>query len=309
MKRIKPLLLVLALAAGLVTLVVGLSGQYARLMAEHWRKQLLTASDQQAPLLVGRVATLGQPGTPVLVEALGSRHESVARAAKWTLLEQLSRWEALSGRARSPKLATLADALARYVGQFGPTARRDAADLAVRILRVPLDPKTVDPGRLIGSCEKVLRATAPTEGMVAGKSRPSRHKLAMMNGRQSSSASGPWGPARALPTDSPPDTGVPPTGLPRLSGGGLPIETLAGPGSLADRLDRAQMADARAREPRRLAVPPAAGSPRRLERPPQALNRPDDTRAMPAGPAPSGNDDLPQPLLVPPLTSSDSRSP
>ena len=171
MKRSRSLLMTLAVAAGLVAVMLGLRGQYARFVAEHWRKQLDTVPDERAMGLLRGAAQLGEPGIPVLVEALGSRRESVARGGKRVLLDEVSRWETLAAQDASPKLAVLASALAGRVEQFDPGARVDAANLAARILQWPLDDGAVDRGQVIAACEKVLRTTGSQRQLLADRRR------------------------------------------------------------------------------------------------------------------------------------------
>lgn len=148
------------MAAGTVALVAGLRGHFAYWMAEHWRAKLNQVSDDRVPVLLAGVAELGEPGIPVLVEALGSGRESVARAGKQILIEEVSRWELLSPAAASRRLAILAESLADRIDQFGPTARSDASELATRILLWPMDDKSVDRGRVAQWCDRILRVSA-----------------------------------------------------------------------------------------------------------------------------------------------------
>ena len=157
----RALLLGLIMAAGMIALVAGLRGHFAQLMADHWRAKLNQVSDDRVPVLLAGVAELGEPGIPVLVEAFGSPRESVARAAKQILIEEVSRWELLSSPEASRRLAILAESLADRIDHFGPTARSDAAELATRILLWPLDQKSVDRGRVAQWCDRVLRVSAP----------------------------------------------------------------------------------------------------------------------------------------------------
>ncbi|MEE8451612.1 MAG: HEAT repeat domain-containing protein [Thermoguttaceae bacterium] len=164
MKRLKPQLVVLTMTVGLVALVFGLQRPYARYAAEHLRQQLDTVADENVPILLGQAADLGEPGIPVLVAGLGSQRESVARAAKRILREQLDTWSRLPGEAASRRLAILAEALARRIDQFGPTAKADASELAVRIVTWPIDSDAVDRVRVIDCCETVFRTVALPQG-------------------------------------------------------------------------------------------------------------------------------------------------
>ena len=251
MKGSKALLLTVAMTAGLLALMVGLRGQYARLAAEHWRGQLNTVPDGRADVLLREVAELGEPGIPVLVEALGSERESVARAGKRTLSEQLERWQMLPAQASSPKLAVLADALAEQVERFGPTARDDAADLAARILLWPLDSRAVDRRRVIASCEKVFEATAVPGGVLLGGSPAAEYPL-------------PAQPAdahtvrhRPSVSDETMEFSNSLVELSRLPGGGLPIQSFPRPAA-TQHAGTTLVGDVRAERPRRLAFPPHA---------------------------------------------------
>jgi len=317
-RRSRALLLTLVIAAGLIAAVAGLRGQYARFLAAHWRGWLETVPDERAPVLVGGIAKLGEPGIPVLVEAMGSKRESVASSGKRVLEDEISRWETLPAREYSPKLAILAEALADRVEGFGPTARADAADLAARILGPwSLDGKVVDPAEVIACCDKVFRAASDPRQLLtespfpvefarvwegdspifpAGKSRqsPSYSSADATPDRQ---------PLRGTVADS---AGVPLEGLSALPGGGLPIvpgKTLRSP---PDRPDRPRLANSRVAEPRRLdGIKPFAT---RMEPVPR-LPEPDDSSGGPGpanGPAHDGRGA--KPPLVRPLGLLDGAS-
>jgi len=239
MKIPKALTVTVVLTAALLALAFGLRGQYARLAAEHLKKQLDTVPDDRAAVLLGQVAALGEPGIPVLVEALGSERESVALAGKRILLQQIDRWRTFPPSARSARLAILADALHARVGKFGVTARADAAELAKRVLSWPLDPKAVDRRRVISACEKVLRTTGFGRDTAAA-ARPS--------------TASPWpvaAPAHAQPRPVEDDgllhDGVAVAELSRLPGGALAPVMPAEPGSLGPEIPR--IADNPQRQP------------------------------------------------------------
>ena len=82
MIALRRLALTAAIGAGIIALAALLRGQYPRVLASYWQGQLETVPDHQARALLGQIGGLGDPGIPVLVEALGSQRESVARAAK-----------------------------------------------------------------------------------------------------------------------------------------------------------------------------------------------------------------------------------
>ena len=159
MKISKVLLLTLAMMIGLPLLAIGLRGPYARWAASHFRSQLPSVADDRVDFLLTQIAQLEEPGIPVLVEALGSQRECVARGARQTLDAQLQRWQMPLAQRVPTKLAILADSLAERVDQFGPTARRDAAELATIILQWRVNSSAVDNVAMIAACEKVLRRT------------------------------------------------------------------------------------------------------------------------------------------------------
>ncbi len=219
MKYLKTLLLLLAVAA-----VLGLPGllhnQYPRLLAVYWRSQLDSVSDQKARELLGQIGALDESGVAVLVEALGSPRESVARAASQVLTERMELWTTLPPREASPRLLVLAKALAERVPQFGPTARRDAEDVATWILRWRPDGEIVDRAELIALCEKVLEATSFRQPEEWPEGRITRHEPV---------ADKPPGPGFQPGGDRPrPQRDLPLTtsiaALARLPGGGLPVD-------------------------------------------------------------------------------------
>lgn len=228
MKGRRAALVTLGIAAGLIAAAVGLRGPYTRFLARHWQKRLATVPDNRAGTLVEGVARLGEPGIPVLVEALGSERESVAQAGRRVLWDEMRRWEGLRAREYSPKLAILVEALADRVPEFGPAARVEAAALASQVLRLwTLDDEVVDPTEVIACCERVLRETGPPRPLLAGQS-DVEPPAQVARGR---SASGPWvhsRPGLRPPSDFSALTGAP-IGAPDVpSGGGLPIEELGG---------------------------------------------------------------------------------
>ena len=306
MKGSKALLVTLAMTAGLLALVFGLRGHYARLAAEHWQAELDAVPDEGAGILLGEVADLGEPGIPVLVEALGSERESVARAGKQALWAELDRWQRLSPSVASPKLAILAETLAERVEGFGPTARRDAADLATRILLWRLDSRAVEPQRIIASCETVFRATSVPGGILLADS---------PGGRRPS----PVGPVDAdavrqqsARSDDVTELGRSLMSLSRLPGGGLPIEWFpqgAEPQDAGTNL----LGDTRSGHPRRLVTPPGARSLSTWQQPEGSSTVIQQSGTAPASQAPSDRPPRePNPLRSLSLTAEDlapSRNP
>lgn len=140
-----------------------------RILANRYRNQLHSVSDQRAAVLVDKVARLGKPGIPVLAEALGSPRERVASAAGQSLREEMGRWDSLPVSASSRRLQLLAEALAEQVQGYGPTSRTEAAELVREILRRHLDGDVVDRSQVAANCAKVLYATTLERRLSAEK--------------------------------------------------------------------------------------------------------------------------------------------
>jgi len=251
MKGPKILLLALLIAVGLIAVVVlGLRGWLDRFIAQHWQDRLNSVTDDRAPLLLGQAAALGDAGIPVLVEALGSRRESVARAGKRALLEELDRWEMLSPADASPKLALLAKALADHVDDFGLTARADAAQLATRILLWPLDRQAVDRQQVIGWCETVLRTTALDRRLLAEKSLAGRPERAVSGENRPATDQARSGLGERPSVADREQPGIAIAKMAQLPGGGLPIHKFPTGSATGDSPAAPRMADVRAGQPR-----------------------------------------------------------
>jgi len=283
MKGSKALLLTLAIAAGLLALVAGLRGPFRRVAAEHWRGQLETVPDRRAEYLLRQVVELGEPGIPVLVDALGSEREGVARAGKRILSEQLGRWQALGGSSGSRNQAVLAGALADRAARFGPTARGDAAELATRILGWLPNATEVDRGRVIAACEKVFQADGGRADLP-----PRDLPLTQRAASRRPSDSPQWGFS----------DGASIAELSRIPGGGLPIETAEVPKLVREPLDVPRTAAIDDRRPQRFQQPsdaerlPRANrpgdvstAPKRIEAHPPTATVPEAPRAQPVEPS------------------------
>jgi len=282
MKGSKALCIILAVAAGLIALAAGLRGPLARLAAEHWRSQLATTADDRVGLLLGQVAGLGSAGIPVLVDALGSDRERVAKAAAEVLSARLRRWQNLDGAGGVENQAILAAALADRVGQFGPAARVSAAKLAGQILLWLPDSATVDRNRIVAACQQVLRAGEGGQATFSPDVALGKADLWGVGGKKQTIA----GPATGEETagrmahdDTPRRHGEPL--LPEISlaelaplpGGGLPIDSL--PSSVARPPNKpaqhASTDDGPAIQPQVLASP-AGARPLDSPRPPRMLS-------------------------------------
>ena len=102
-------------ATGLLALLAWLAWlrlePFGHVAAGHWRRQLEEAPAEQVELLADRLARLGAPGVQALVNAMGSRREVVASAARRVLWAELARWETLPAPAITSNLAVLAESL------------------------------------------------------------------------------------------------------------------------------------------------------------------------------------------------------
>ncbi len=158
MKALLRLLILAILVAGVMALMLGLGRYWSPLTVAHWKGQLEAVPDQSAGSLLGRVGSSGDMGIAILVEALASPRERIARAARQSLLQQIDQWKTLSAAGSSPKFALLAHELADRQAELGPAGRHNAAELAIPILQGPLDPGTEEAVEVIACCEKVLQA-------------------------------------------------------------------------------------------------------------------------------------------------------
>ncbi|MCX7428677.1 MAG: HEAT repeat domain-containing protein [Planctomycetia bacterium] len=165
----KALLAALVVAAVLIGSVAASWGPLLGWLACHWQKEMETAGEDRAGVLLGRMASLGDMGIPSLVRTLGSSRPYVADSARRELDEKLRQWKSLHAQEASPHLARLADALAETVDHFGPKARSEAAELAEQILRCPLDPSAIDRAAVIAACEKVFRAAERDDDVPADR--------------------------------------------------------------------------------------------------------------------------------------------
>ncbi len=197
---------------------------FGHVAAEHWRRQLEDAPAEQVEPLAGRLAQLGAPGIRALVDALGSRREVVASAARRVLWAELARWETLPIPAIMNNLAVLAESLSQNAERFGPAARRDATDLAAEILRWLPDSGAANRVDVIGHCDRVFECAAIDQlavASIATATSLARETLTREarggNGVVSQPATVPPRPLLETPDMS--------SALSAVPGGGLPMDT------------------------------------------------------------------------------------
>jgi len=236
----KAALVAVLAAVAVVGLVVGLRRPALCLAARHWTQKLQSAPDEQIEPLLRQAAAWGEEGVPVLVEALGSGREPVARAGRRVIFSELERWKQLPVQERTSRLAVLAEALAARVENFGPTARSDAAELAAQILLWPLESETTSARDVIAHCDTILQAVHAPRHRMAGMVGPGMREAtggqmppapaSELPGRETSGAMAPR--ATRFPGAAPDalrDQTV--AEMARLPGGGLPIDWFPRPPS------------------------------------------------------------------------------
>lgn len=172
----------------------------------------------------------------------------MAEAAREAIWEEIRRWESLPARESSPRLASLAEFLARHCESWNPAARADAADLAARILQWPLDQETVARNRVVAACEKTLRlglnersgTVLPPSTALADSSESVEQ--ASRQDRQAALSSLGKVPAGGLPIEIAPfpERDADPAALPKAANRGEPDRlTVPAPYGLVNRLPRA----------------------------------------------------------------------
>ncbi|MEX0642149.1 MAG: hypothetical protein WD468_05585 [Pirellulales bacterium] len=167
-RPVVPIAMTLAMAAALLLIFAASRTWQRSALADHLHSELGDADTDQIALLVRQLGELGDEGIPPLVRALGSPRPTVAERARRELLQLLEIWDALEPAESSPKLAVLAASLAEEVGEFDPSARRVAAELAHRLLLRPTDGDVIERDTLIASCEAVLKAVPAADATAEG---------------------------------------------------------------------------------------------------------------------------------------------
>ncbi|HEX5103684.1 MAG TPA: hypothetical protein VFV87_07745, partial [Pirellulaceae bacterium] len=154
-------LLVLAALVGIV-----LTAYIARSRVEHWTRAQLAARHQRqlarlavedAVLLVARLAEADDEYLDIVVLALADSRPQVTDAARQALAGRVQLWSHWPVGDSSPRVAALADLLARSAEQIPAERRWFTQSLAAQLLVWPVDGRGVDTQQLIADCERVLR--------------------------------------------------------------------------------------------------------------------------------------------------------
>jgi hypothetical protein len=171
-------LLVLAALAGIV-----LAAWLGRAQLERWTRGQLAARQQrhlaqlpeaQAAELTARLASADDEYLDIVVLALADRRPLVAEAGEQALIERVELWSQWPASEAGPRVAALADLLARSHDRLPSEKRALAQRLAERLLTWPVDGRTVDSLGLIANCEQVLRLppAVPEEIRIAEREPP-----------------------------------------------------------------------------------------------------------------------------------------
>jgi len=252
---------------GLAALFVALREIHPRIVASYWRRQLAATADDRVEIVIRQIGESGKSGVPLLVEALGADRECVAQSAKQELFVQLEHWRMLSVSDYSARLTALAETLAEQVDHFDSRARRDAMDLAARMLLHPINAGQADQNKLLTASEKVLRIGLNTK-IELGRLRSADLADAAWTKNDDPLADSP----SPLPEESE-SIAQPLADLTPLSGDGLPGKSDLSPVQLGE--DEAQTADAQANQPWLLGRPAELRSLGSLNQPSRASLIPD----------------------------------
>lgn len=203
------------LVVSLSVMAIMVTVRPSELMARYLSRQLAVVPDRLVPDHVDQIAELDLDGTRVLVRALGSEREVVARSAGDGLHAQLDQWTALPLSESRPRVLELARLLAARVDRLDARSRSVAADLAIRILHWPVTSSSVLGPEFVTYCERVLRAVPETQGgQTASRSVP--HQDLSLNRNDSHRVPGTQDLGQALQLPLADVDGAP--------GGNLPIE-------------------------------------------------------------------------------------
>ena len=150
-------LLVLAPMVLLLLAAASLTKRPATWLVDQWRRDLLAAPDEQPLARLRRAADLGEPGLPLLAEALCSSREGLATAAAEVLDDELHRWSALPPGDTLPRRVLLAESLAALAATADEAGRNRATQVAERLLAWPADAQA-PAMRVTLACQRILLA-------------------------------------------------------------------------------------------------------------------------------------------------------
>lgn len=137
----------------------------SRLIARRLDSATVAVPDEDVPRHLQQLRLLGDEGLRSLVRAIGSEREEVSQSATRIVHEQLEDWREIPSDQSSPRVLALATLLAQNVDAFDVTARRNAAQIANKILLWPIDRNVVDGSEIVDHCARVLEARAETRSV------------------------------------------------------------------------------------------------------------------------------------------------
>jgi hypothetical protein len=179
-------------------------------LLHQWVGELSAISDDEVPDRMEQIAALGDRSFPTLVAALHSERQVVAENAARVLQREIGKLELRSTDESSPIVARVATTLADRGNSPGPYSGPGSMGLATRILLWPIDRQVIDGERLVADCELIIRAARQSAR------EPVPEHFDDEGDRQDrlvSEANG-GGPAEFLP---------------RVAGGGLPVQLMEAP--------------------------------------------------------------------------------
>ena len=168
MKGIRALLIVAVFASGLLAAAWWVWHQQGARLASRLAADLESVSEGQIDDLLDQLLRVGEPGVLAVIDAMASPRQELAERAAMALADEVERWKALPPEAATPRLTSLAQALAGRVGRFDPLASQRAATIARRVLAT-VGEGTPEASQVVLACEEVLRSAAAT---VDGADRP-----------------------------------------------------------------------------------------------------------------------------------------
>ncbi len=163
---VQPLVVTGALTAAMLLLLLGVMFGTRDAALRTWRAGLSTVDQTEARAHLEQALAWGDQAPALLAEALGSSRSTVVIATEEVLSEQLAQWELLPAGQAWPRLARLAEELARRVPRYSPAARQAAGDLALRMLIWPQDVDVPEALDVAASCETILAEDPSRRGRV-----------------------------------------------------------------------------------------------------------------------------------------------
>ena len=152
----------LCICLAVLGMLAGLRHYQRQMLAEYWLDRIKASAESDVDEHLRSALALGESGLTVVVRSLGSERETVVAAARYTLFEEMARWELLPDEEADDNVDRLAALLNQYASRFGEQGRLAAAETAVRILHWSGD-SSVGPSNRLAACQHVLELAAPSK--------------------------------------------------------------------------------------------------------------------------------------------------